>query len=116
LDRRLSNAITQRSGSTTLAQKHVYQKRISANPSHNHNSNPKAQWCFRTEEMTSIFENVHITNASSIRQASNFSPSPSSILLFIANSKLVKVKLGKVLDHTDCIRKLKWKFMFLLYR
>jgi len=34
-------------------------KRISANLIPNLNSNPKAQLCFRTDEMTSFFEKVY---------------------------------------------------------
>jgi len=34
-------------------------KRISANPKPNPNPNPKVQYCFRTVEMTSFFEQVY---------------------------------------------------------
>jgi len=37
----------------------VDRKSITANPNPNSNPNPKAQECFRTDEMTSLFEQVH---------------------------------------------------------
>jgi len=42
-------------GSTTLDRKRIYAN-SSAYPNSNPNRNPKAQLCFRTDEMTSFFD------------------------------------------------------------